>query len=891
MAFMSRNSSTQSLMGFSVHQPAIGAPLQFFPAMGSKQLDDMIDAYVPGSASILDKRTAVSMEFFGHTIQTGELFKFFLVYPAMGSSTASPASSGIVDSGYGSSFNTSPVMSESQWTQASNSSFSASNQKVVTQRTAASSSKAGDFSHIPGMKIMTKDGRDVTNSASRGCKTKEQRDHAHLMRIIKACDACKKKKTRCDPSHKKRTSSASSSPEPKSAKKVKKTASSQSTRRMAASQATTHIAPAFEPSVSESFSFDDSFDVAAAPAVDEWDQFITYDEEVSNAVPNDYDFFFDPAGYFSPTTSDSNSVSVSPSQVLTPAQSQPITPTSGLELGNAVHYADNALAGLGDDQQPILPYLHPGGAEVGNNYVDFALYSPGSTCLDEDPAFLKEVAAPLVPGSPRQQQLSRSQRPISRSSADSELAPALREVVSSVDVQSHGLPSVPSSNQCPALDGANNCSSRAEVVVANDGSDHGYYNERDQRSSYGVSLHEAAAGSYIEGPADPTESRVPRVTIVSPSDSSQLLAPQRPLQSRPSQSSAVDEAALAPVVTENVKPRRSAQTSTVTTDELSRTLSTYVPSSAAATAVTTRTAMVSTVEEPLRERIFSLVDHESFNHQRLPRSGAFTGDGDGLPVSSARVENTVAGRLVQDGSIISRERYYPSPSTTVPAGQDLSEPASTVFRSALPKDGVPAGVAMGQPFTAVSASGVDAAAPGVLAHFGMAILSVVGMLALAAPSAFSRSNTRAVAVFHSAIFESHQEDSPPHSSWSMSRSEGRNSRTSSTIRLLGFISAVGVITVCTVVTRALDLNQVFVSAAFVALSLVASRQEPILCENKLGPFTQALHSVKQLSGNFATSVKSKISGFREGTFTLQSRYLSAEGNVKLGFTARHRVRN
>ncbi len=37
---------------------------------------------------------------------------------------------------------------------------------------------SGDFSSHPGMRIMTKDGRDVTNSASRGSKTKEQRDHA-----------------------------------------------------------------------------------------------------------------------------------------------------------------------------------------------------------------------------------------------------------------------------------------------------------------------------------------------------------------------------------------------------------------------------------------------------------------------------------------------------------------------------------------------------------------------------------------------------------------------------------------------------------------------------------------------------------------------------------------
>lgn len=61
------------------------------------------------------------------------------------------------------------------------------------------------------MKIMTRDGVDVTNAASRGSKTKEQRDHAHLMRIIKACDSCRAKKIRCDPSHKRRAASTTTS--------------------------------------------------------------------------------------------------------------------------------------------------------------------------------------------------------------------------------------------------------------------------------------------------------------------------------------------------------------------------------------------------------------------------------------------------------------------------------------------------------------------------------------------------------------------------------------------------------------------------------------------------------------------------------------------------------
>lgn len=376
-------------MGFTIHQPVVGAPLQFYPAMGSKQLDDLIDTYVPGSASILDKRATVSMEFFEYSIQTGDLFKFFLVYPALASATASPASSGTMqDSGYGSSFNTSPVISESQWTQASTSSFTTFpniQARAASKKATSSTSRSGtnDFSHLPGMKIMTKDGQDVTNSASRGCKTKEQRDHAHLMRIIKACPDCKRKKVRCDPSHK-RSSSQASSFEAKVTKKPKKTAPRPVQKPTEASESVSPSIPV------------DSMDVSFATGTDNWEQFVNYDEP-ADVIPFDYDLFFDPARYFSPTTS--NSASVSPSQVFTPAQ--PVTPT-GVEHANVI---------FGDGQvptAPTLPYLQQQGVDVGNNYVDFNLYSPESSFLDEDPTFSTELAAasstkpavhpPSVPG-------------------------------------------------------------------------------------------------------------------------------------------------------------------------------------------------------------------------------------------------------------------------------------------------------------------------------------------------------------------------------------------------------------------------------------------------------------------------------------------------------------
>jgi len=378
MSNMSRNNSiNNSPMGFSVHQPQLGAILEFFPAMGSQQLDEMIDAYVPGSMSILDKRTTVTMEFFEHSMATGELFKFFMVAPA--GTAESPASS-FQDSGYGSAF-ASPVVSESRW------SASTSKKARIANARGASATTA-DFSHIPGMKIMTRDGQDVTNSASRGCKTKEQRDHAHLMRIMKACESCKKKKVRCDPSHKRTAvSSASDSKVKKSSKK-----SAPPARTVAASAPPIAATPqqAFDHSFD---AFMPSFDIAEQ---DSWEQFVMYDVDEVVAAPNvdvNYDFFHDPAGHFSPSASFASSVnsgssssSASPVQPFTPVQQNARSSLAG--LADASHskdvYALSSAAGVGDAAVPSLPYMSSEGFS-SSHYVDFALYSPGSTTsLDDD---------------------------------------------------------------------------------------------------------------------------------------------------------------------------------------------------------------------------------------------------------------------------------------------------------------------------------------------------------------------------------------------------------------------------------------------------------------------------------------------------------------------------
>lgn len=197
-------SNPPTFTSFSITQPFLGAPLQFQPALGSKELDDLIDAYVVGSASKSDKLSEVTIEFYNHAtvdLNTGALFRQYNVAlspfsayafeqsPAQSQSSAfsppiftpSPASSTMfADSGYGSISLTPPMRSRGD---------------RVSKKPKKDTTKTAE-ARLPGFSIMTKDGVDVTNSAGRGTKTKEQREHAHLMRIMKACDDCKRKKVR-----------------------------------------------------------------------------------------------------------------------------------------------------------------------------------------------------------------------------------------------------------------------------------------------------------------------------------------------------------------------------------------------------------------------------------------------------------------------------------------------------------------------------------------------------------------------------------------------------------------------------------------------------------------------------------------------------------------------
>ena len=218
--------STNRLSSFTITQPFLGAPLQFSPALGSRELEELIDAFVTGSASKQDKLSEVTIDFYNHAtvdLNTGALVRRYDVLlsswtgnafeqsPTQSQSsgfspaiyTPSPTSSAMLgDSGYGSITMTPPDRARNA---------------RVSKKPRKETKKAAEV-RLPGFSIMTKDGVDVTSSAGRGTKTKEQREHAHLMRIMKACDECKRKKIKvslyqpdlgvqkltclqCDPSH------------------------------------------------------------------------------------------------------------------------------------------------------------------------------------------------------------------------------------------------------------------------------------------------------------------------------------------------------------------------------------------------------------------------------------------------------------------------------------------------------------------------------------------------------------------------------------------------------------------------------------------------------------------------------------------------------------------
>ena len=374
--------------GFYVFQTGLGSPLQFHPALGTCELDALMDAYLPSPTTIQEKRASVSVDFFDHYRCTGESIKFYQVPDRwVSSATSSPNSA--QDSGYGSSFNASPLAPTWSWgpafdaTAASTPSTSSSastpqitSRKQPSSKKQSTSSRANltDLSSLPGMKILTRDGRDVTNTATRGCKTKEQRDHAHLMRIMKACDSCRRKKVRCNPSH--RSLAGPASPTEQSPRSVKKAKISDQACKPAVP--TPYSEPAIlggstsSPSLSGSFNFD-SFDLLQDVPADEqasWDEFLRFNGELDSMFPDSFGFLPDlPMSLQStPPGRTAVSSSVVPNDTTLAHAQQPDVPAPDM---------------------PMLPYVERN--REPHNYMDFNLYSPSSSFSDAEPAIAGDL--------------------------------------------------------------------------------------------------------------------------------------------------------------------------------------------------------------------------------------------------------------------------------------------------------------------------------------------------------------------------------------------------------------------------------------------------------------------------------------------------------------------
>jgi hypothetical protein len=194
--------STSRISSFTITQPFLGAPLQFQPVLGSQELDELVNAYVAGSGSKQDKLSEVTIDFYNRAtvdLSNGALVRRYdVVLPsrALGQSPTQSQSSGFSPPIYTPSPGSSATFGDSGNTSTSMTPPSRSRQSRVSKKALKKETKKTAQLRLPGFSIMTKDGVDVTSSAGRGTKTKEQREHAHMMRIMKACDDCKRKKVR-----------------------------------------------------------------------------------------------------------------------------------------------------------------------------------------------------------------------------------------------------------------------------------------------------------------------------------------------------------------------------------------------------------------------------------------------------------------------------------------------------------------------------------------------------------------------------------------------------------------------------------------------------------------------------------------------------------------------
>lgn len=162
--------------------------------MHSKELAEAIHAYIPGSFTLQEKQRQISSEFcFWRSMACPE-------GPASYFYDASPVLEFSSFSSNELSFDQhlpSMIEQSSFGTKESSGSKSAPTRRSKANKVAKKTpAKVASGPRLPGFSIMTKDGIDITDLAPRGPKTKEQREHAAMMRKLQACPTCKKRKQR-----------------------------------------------------------------------------------------------------------------------------------------------------------------------------------------------------------------------------------------------------------------------------------------------------------------------------------------------------------------------------------------------------------------------------------------------------------------------------------------------------------------------------------------------------------------------------------------------------------------------------------------------------------------------------------------------------------------------
>ncbi|OBT65408.1 hypothetical protein VE03_06107 [Pseudogymnoascus sp. 23342-1-I1] len=197
---------------FTITQLELGSPLMWEPAVGTADGDRLVDAYIPGPASLQQKRATIALDFFDTTAAStmpAPFCRTYLVATSAPEFAAGPS--------YSPAF--APITSYSPSTHAASTPSSLSSKSSKRSISSlASAASASPAKRLPGFSIMTADGVDITNNQSRGPKTKAQREQAAKMRKLGACPACKRSKQKCEPSHHRPAPmSASSSQNPSSA--------------------------------------------------------------------------------------------------------------------------------------------------------------------------------------------------------------------------------------------------------------------------------------------------------------------------------------------------------------------------------------------------------------------------------------------------------------------------------------------------------------------------------------------------------------------------------------------------------------------------------------------------------------------------------------------------